>query len=108
MQEAQGLAEALGLVSEQWQLLAKLGELYQAAGHADKAQQMVTQANEIVQALAANIGNEQLRLGFLAAAHPERRVIMQVPKRRRELIASTHKSPVVALYFLRYQSTINH
>lgn len=84
VEEAQSLVEAIGLPGEQWQLLAKLGELYQAAGHADKAQQMVTQANEIVQALAANIDNEQLRLGFLAAAHPERRVTMQVPRRAEE------------------------
>jgi tetratricopeptide (TPR) repeat protein len=69
IEEAYSLAEAIGLPDEQWRMLAKLGELYQAEGHTDKAQRVVTQANEIVQALAADIGNERLRSGFLAAAH---------------------------------------
>jgi hypothetical protein len=66
VEEAQSLVDTLSLPGEQWQLLAKLGELYQADGQVGKAQRMRTQANEILQALAANIGDEHLRAGFLS------------------------------------------
>jgi predicted ATPase len=67
LQEALTLAEAIGLPGEQWPILAKLGELYQAIGNEEKARSAFEQATEIIQALAAKIDDEGLRTGFLAA-----------------------------------------
>ncbi|HXV97204.1 MAG TPA: hypothetical protein VEC93_02190 [Anaerolineae bacterium] len=63
------MAEAIGLRSEQWQLLAKLGALYQRQGDEDKAQPALRQAREIIQTLAVSIDDKALQVGFLAAAH---------------------------------------
>lgn len=70
LEKAHTLAEAIGLPGEQWQILTKLGELYQTQRNEDKTGQALGKAQEIVQALAANIDDEGLRVGFLAAANP--------------------------------------
>jgi len=67
LEEANTLAEAISLSGEQWQILAKLGELYRVSTDEDKARQALGKAKEIVQALAANIDDEGLRVRFLAA-----------------------------------------
>jgi tetratricopeptide (TPR) repeat protein len=69
LEEARTLAEAIGLLGEQRQILAILGELYEGQGYEDKAQPALRQAGEIVQTLAASINDESLRVGFLAAAN---------------------------------------
>jgi tetratricopeptide (TPR) repeat protein len=62
---ANTLAEAMSLPGEQWQILAALGELYRSGGEQTKADEMVGRAAEIVQVLAAKIGDEALQTGFL-------------------------------------------
>ena len=64
LEEAHNLTNEIGLPGEQWQVLAKLAELYP-----DKTQQQAakSQAVEIVNRLAENIGNEKLREGFVTA-----------------------------------------
>jgi tetratricopeptide (TPR) repeat protein len=69
LEEAHALAKAIGLLGEQWQILAKLRELYQAQGHEDKAQPALRKAREIIQTLADNIDDETVRVGFLAAVN---------------------------------------
>ncbi len=68
LREAHTLAQEIGLPGEQWQILARLVALYQANGEEEQAQQMLARAEEIIQALAAKIDNEDLRAGFLKAA----------------------------------------
>jgi hypothetical protein len=51
-----------------------LEELYRSSGKQTKADEVVERAAEIVQALAAKIDDENLRVGFLAA-EPVQRVI---------------------------------
>jgi DNA-binding SARP family transcriptional activator len=53
LEEAHTLAEAIGLLGEQGQILAKLGELYQAQQNEDKAQPALRKAREIMQILLA-------------------------------------------------------
>jgi tetratricopeptide (TPR) repeat protein len=67
LEEANALAEEIGLPGEQWQILARLGELYQSSGDAKRMREAFEQAAEIVQALAAKIDDQGLRAGFLAA-----------------------------------------
>jgi tetratricopeptide (TPR) repeat protein len=67
LQEALALAEQIGLPGEQWQILAKLGKLYQAIRDEAKASRAFEQAEEIIQALAAKIDNEGLRAEFFEA-----------------------------------------
>jgi hypothetical protein len=71
---ANTLTEAMSLPGEQWQILAMLEELYRSSGKQTKADEVVERAAEIVQALAAKIDDENLRVGFLAA-EPVQRVI---------------------------------
>ncbi|MCZ7568767.1 MAG: hypothetical protein M5U01_09285 [Ardenticatenaceae bacterium] len=59
---------------EAWQILAKLGELYQKRSDEEQAQRAFVRAAEIVQSLAGKIEDEELRAGFLAA-EPVRRVM---------------------------------
>jgi hypothetical protein len=68
LEAAYTLAEQIGLPGEQWPILAKLGELYQANGDERKAGEAMRRGAEIVEALAAKIEDEGLRRGFLTAA----------------------------------------
>lgn len=65
LEEALALTREMGLPGEQWSILAHLSELYQVDGVEAKAQEAMTQAVEIVETLAARIGDEDLRVGFL-------------------------------------------
>lgn len=67
LEEAYVLAEATGLLGEQWQILVKLGALYEMQGYEEKVQLALRQAREIVQTLAVSIDDEAVRVGFLAA-----------------------------------------
>jgi tetratricopeptide (TPR) repeat protein len=68
LEAANTLAEDIGLPGEQWQILAALGEMYRAAGEADMRRQALTRTAEIVQVLAANIADPDLRTEFLSQA----------------------------------------
>jgi hypothetical protein len=61
----------MSLPGEQWPILLKLAEYYQAAGKDLKAQKARAQAAEIIQALAARMGDEALRRAFLMATNNE-------------------------------------
>lgn len=65
LEEANSLAEEIGLPGEQWQILAALGKLYRTKGDEEKAQENSTHAAVIIQALAAKIDDEHLRADFL-------------------------------------------
>jgi DNA-binding SARP family transcriptional activator len=67
LNEALTLAESIDLPGEQWQIWAKLGELYRVMGEEAQARQALGKAAEIAQALAARIDDEGLRTAFLAA-----------------------------------------
>jgi tetratricopeptide (TPR) repeat protein len=64
LEEAHNLANEIGLPDEEWQILAKLAELYPDATQPQAAK---SQAVEIVNRLAEKIGNEKLREGFVTA-----------------------------------------
>lgn len=66
LQEALALAEKIGLPGEQWQILAKLGGVYQESGNVDRAREVWSKATETIQSLAATIEDEDLRTAFLA------------------------------------------
>jgi len=70
LEESLALAEAIDLPGEQWQILTRLGELYRANEQAKKAEQARTRAREIIQALAAGMGDAALRAAFLKRALP--------------------------------------
>ena len=65
LEAAFSLAQDIDLPGERWQILAKLGELHQAIGDEEQVRQTFGKAAEIVQALAAKIGDEKLKTGFL-------------------------------------------
>ncbi|HXW00436.1 MAG TPA: hypothetical protein VEC93_18605, partial [Anaerolineae bacterium] len=78
LEEALALAEAIGLPGEQWPILVQLAELYGAALETEaQAREARLRAAEIIQALAAKIGDEGLRAGFLAA-EPVQRMLTRV------------------------------
>jgi tetratricopeptide (TPR) repeat protein len=68
LEEANVLSEEIGLPGERWQILARLGELYQTTKDNEQSNQALVLAAEIVQALVAEIEEEGLRAAFLAAA----------------------------------------
>jgi tetratricopeptide (TPR) repeat protein len=65
LQEALALSEEIGLSGEQWPILVKLGALYRNSDDEEKARSTFAQVAEIVQALAAKIGDEKLENSFL-------------------------------------------
>jgi hypothetical protein len=77
LEEALILAETMSLPGEQWPILAQLSEWYGALEAEAKAGAARLRAAEIIQTLAAKIGDEGLREGFLAA-EPVQRVLSRV------------------------------
>jgi len=63
---AQAAAD-LGVPGEQWQIQAALGTLYEAGGQPVLARAAFGEAATIIQGLAEGIGDEPLRMHFLAA-----------------------------------------
>jgi tetratricopeptide (TPR) repeat protein len=68
LQEANTLAEKIGLLGEQWQILAMLANLYQLRDEEQRAREAFERAMEIVQVLAAKIDNKSLHAAFLSRA----------------------------------------
>jgi tetratricopeptide (TPR) repeat protein len=73
LEEALGLAAAIGLPGEQWEIHALLAELHRRGGDLTAARLASAEAVRSVKALAARIEDERLRTAFLAAP-PVRRV----------------------------------
>jgi predicted ATPase len=72
LQEALRLSEELGLPSEQWQIEAALGELYQARGDECQAHEAFARAAKVVQALANALQDEHVQKMFLSATRVRR------------------------------------
>jgi tetratricopeptide (TPR) repeat protein len=67
LQEAQILAEQIGLPGELWQIWAALGDLHKEQEERDAAQAAFDQAGDALRTLIENITDEGLREGFLDA-----------------------------------------
>jgi tetratricopeptide (TPR) repeat protein len=67
LQEAQILAEQIGLPGELWQIWAALGDLHKKQEERDAAQAAFDQAGDALRTLIENIIDEGLREGFLDA-----------------------------------------
>jgi DNA-binding SARP family transcriptional activator len=78
LQEAQILAEQIGLPGELWQIWAALGDLHKGQEERDAAQVAFDQAGDALRTLIENITDEGLREGFLDA--PLVRHIMEESK----------------------------
>jgi predicted ATPase len=76
LQEAEELAEEIGLPGELWSIEATRGELFLAQGNKAEARTAFEHASKIVYALADRIANGQVRAKFLAA-HMVQRVMLQ-------------------------------
>jgi tetratricopeptide (TPR) repeat protein len=72
LQEAAVLAGEIGLPGELWQIEVALGEVYTSHGEMEQAYQTFVRAGAIVQGLAANLEDEELRTNFLAAPAVQR------------------------------------
>src|SRR5205807_6573208 len=66
LREAAGLAAALGLPTEQWQIQAALARVYEAESLLEQAHTAFREAATIIQGLAEGIRDEALRARFLA------------------------------------------
>jgi tetratricopeptide (TPR) repeat protein len=72
LQEAQALAEKIGLPKEHWQIQSRIGELYERCGETGEARTASSRAAQTLSKLAHKIGDEKLREGFLAAPQVRR------------------------------------
>jgi len=72
LQEAEALAEKIGLPKELWQIRSKVGELYVRRGETREAREAFSRAAHTLRMLAQKIGDEELREGFLAAPQARR------------------------------------
>jgi DNA-binding SARP family transcriptional activator len=66
LQEAAVLASEIGLPGELWQVQVALGDMYTSCGEREQASQAFSQAMASVEGLAEKIGDEALRMSFLA------------------------------------------
>jgi tetratricopeptide (TPR) repeat protein len=67
LQEAEKLAEGIGLPGELWSIQAALGDLYLMHGETEQAHSVFKQAATIIQQLANNIGNDEQKANFLTS-----------------------------------------
>jgi tetratricopeptide (TPR) repeat protein len=72
LQEAQVLAENIGLPKELWQIQSRLGELHERRGEETEAHEAFSIAAQTLRGLAEKIGDEELREGFLSAPQARR------------------------------------
>ena len=73
--EAEALSEEIGPPGELWQILARIGELHEQRGEVGEAREAFSRAAQTLRDLAAKIGDEGLREGFLSA--PQVRRVLQ-------------------------------
>jgi tetratricopeptide (TPR) repeat protein len=72
LQEAEMLAEQIGLPGELWQIRAEIGELYEWREEIGEARAAYSRAAQILRMLARKIGDEKLRESFLSAPQVRR------------------------------------
>jgi DNA-binding SARP family transcriptional activator/tetratricopeptide (TPR) repeat protein len=72
LHEAHALAQEIELPKELWQIQSKIGELYERRGEVEQAQEAFSGAAQILEDLAASMGDTGLREGFLAAPRVRR------------------------------------
>ena len=72
LQEAEALAEGIGLPGELWQIRARIGELHGRRGETEEARAAYFGAAQILRTLAGKIGDEGLREAFLSAPRVSR------------------------------------
>jgi DNA-binding SARP family transcriptional activator len=65
---AEALAERIGLPGELWQIQCNIGELHEQCGQTEEARGAFSLAAQTLRMLGGNIGDEELREGFLSAA----------------------------------------
>jgi DNA-binding CsgD family transcriptional regulator len=78
LRAAQEAAHAQGLRPLQWRICVSLGRLYQNQGCQEDAEQVFSSARTVIEELAANVADEQLREQFLLQATtmlPQRRAL---------------------------------
>ncbi len=68
LEQAWQAAEARQAIPMLWQIHCSLGQLYKRQKHSDKAEKAFSRARQVVQQLAANIGDDELQGGFIRAA----------------------------------------
>jgi tetratricopeptide (TPR) repeat protein len=66
LEAAQRLAEEVDLPGEQWSILVQLAGWHESQGNREQAQQLRSKAADIINRLAGQIKDEQLKLEFLA------------------------------------------
>jgi len=66
LQEAAVLASEIGLPGELWQVQVALGDVYTLCGEREQASQAFARARASVEELAEKMGDEALRMSFLA------------------------------------------
>jgi tetratricopeptide (TPR) repeat protein len=72
LEEAEALAEEIGLPGQLWQIGARIGELHERRGEVGEAREAFFRAAQTLRDLAAKIKDEGLREGFLAASQVRR------------------------------------
>ena len=85
LEAARDLAEQLGLPGELWQILAALGELYQACKNESQARQAFARAAQVVQSLAGRMEDEQHRTTFLSVQQVRTLLAHAATERGREM-----------------------
>ncbi len=65
---AREIARSQGVRPRLWRICVALGKLYQAQGRGVEAEQAFRMARTVIEELAANVADEQLREGFLGRA----------------------------------------
>jgi tetratricopeptide (TPR) repeat protein len=72
LHEARTLAEKIGLPKELWQIQSRIDNLYERRGEIGEAREAFPLAAQTLRMLAGNIGDEELREGFLSAPRARR------------------------------------
>ncbi len=91
LREAEGLAADLWLPSEQWQIQAALGSVYEAGGAQAQARTAWASVARIIQDLAQRIKDEALRTRFLAG--PQIHPVVQHAQSEASPVPNDHTEP---------------
>ena len=91
LREAAGLAAALGLPTEQWQIQAALARVYEAESLLEQAHTAFREAATIIQGLAEGIRDEALRARFLAG--PQIQPVLQHAQSEASPVLNEHTEP---------------
>jgi DNA-binding SARP family transcriptional activator/tetratricopeptide (TPR) repeat protein len=72
LHEAWALAQKIGLPKELWQIQSRIGNLYEQRGEDGEAREAFSGASQTLRTLAGQIGDEELKEGFLSARQVRR------------------------------------